>query len=259
MTIIIIISVNVNSCIHVCVCVCVCVCSCTQGATQLNEQELRNCIYIGPYTELLGELVAGAEMLRVNNANAPNMRMRDRELCLRFFAMLRTSPYGFRTPVKSWLNEEIRTNQYMEPSEAEALRSLFTETIGVAEAIFGSKAFRPVKAGATKRILASLSLGGSANDVGDDSLGSGEINVSMWDTLMYSFAIRVSSASMRSGGENDDVVNRMLRASDQIRAAWLALISDENFKKLLLSNAKSVVARHEIWEEKLSAILLNTP
>ena len=65
-----------------CVCVCVCVCSCTQGATQLNEQELRNCIYIGPYTELLGELVAGAEMLRVNNANAPNMRMRDRELCL---------------------------------------------------------------------------------------------------------------------------------------------------------------------------------
>ena len=116
-----------------------------------------------------------------------------------------------------------------------------------------------MKAGATKRILASLSLGGSANDVGDDSLGSGEINVSMWDTLMYSFAIRVSSASMRSGGENDDVVNRMLRASDQIRAAWLALISDENFKKLLLSNAKSVVARHEIWEEKLSAILLNTP
>jgi hypothetical protein len=33
---------------------------------------------------------------------APHLRMRDRELILRFFAMQRTTPAGFTSPIKSW-------------------------------------------------------------------------------------------------------------------------------------------------------------
>ena len=220
------------------------------GATQLNEQELRNCIYLGQYTDLLGQLVMLPTMLNLMNNEEPHMRMRDRELCLRFFAMMRTSPYGFRTPVKGWLNEEIRLNQYMEPQEAQSLKLLFSETIDLTWKIFGSKAFRPVKIGATKRILASLS--GSNTDV-DEDFGNGEINVAQWDTLMYSFAIRVTPAL--SSNEDNGIIEQMIKKSDRIRGEWISLITDPGFKKVLLSNSKSVIARHEIWEEKLIAIL----
>ena len=57
------------------------------GATQLNEQELRNCIYQGVYTDLLQDLAGDARLLRVCRAKAPHLRMKDRELVLRFFAM----------------------------------------------------------------------------------------------------------------------------------------------------------------------------
>ena len=41
------------------------------------------------------------------------MRMKDRELILRYFAMQRTTPYHFFVPVKSWLNTEMRENKHM--------------------------------------------------------------------------------------------------------------------------------------------------
>lgn len=66
------------------------------GATQLNEQELRNCIYQGAYTDLLGRLAANEHLLKVYKSTQPHLRMRDRELILRFFAMLRSGPEGAR-------------------------------------------------------------------------------------------------------------------------------------------------------------------
>ena len=74
----------------------------------------------GTYTELLGRLALNPNLLRIYRASGPHLRMRDRELILRFFAMLKSSPEGFRSPVKSWLNEEIRTNRDLPPAEARA-------------------------------------------------------------------------------------------------------------------------------------------
>ena len=101
------------------------------GATQLNEQELRNCIYQGVYTDLLQDLASDPRLLRVCRAKAPHLRMKDRELVLRFFAMRRTGPNGMTSPIKAWLNEEIRENKDMTPSQAEAMRIDFVETIGL--------------------------------------------------------------------------------------------------------------------------------
>lgn len=116
------------------------------GATQLNEQELRNCIYQGTYTDLLGRLAANENLLKVYKSSQPHLRMRDRELILRFFAMLRSGPEGFRSPVKGWLNEEIRDHRDLSPSEVAALRAAFEHAILLAWEIFGDCAFRPVKA-----------------------------------------------------------------------------------------------------------------
>jgi hypothetical protein len=95
------------------------------GATQLNEQELRNCIYQGLYTDLLCELSANEHLLSVYRSKQPHLRMKDRELILRFFAMQRTTPAGFSSPIKSWLNEEIRENKDMTPQESAEMGAMF--------------------------------------------------------------------------------------------------------------------------------------
>ena len=64
------------------------------GATQLNEQELRNCIYQGMYTDLLEDLVQNEHLLKIYRSKTPHLRMRDRELVLRYFAMLRDRAGG---------------------------------------------------------------------------------------------------------------------------------------------------------------------
>ena len=115
------------------------------GATQLNEQELRNCIYQGTYTDLLLDLASDEHLLRVYRSKTPHLRMKDRELILRFFAMQRTTPEGMTSPVKAWLNEEMRENKDMTPQEARELKELFEETIKMVWEVFGESAFRPVK------------------------------------------------------------------------------------------------------------------
>ena len=55
----------------------------------------------GSYTEMLGRLAATEALLRIYRSSSPHLRMRDRELILRFFALVRASPSGLRSPVKA--------------------------------------------------------------------------------------------------------------------------------------------------------------
>ena len=55
----------------------------------------------GSYTEMLGRLAANEALLRIYRSSSPHLRMRDRELILRFFALVRASPSGLRSPVKA--------------------------------------------------------------------------------------------------------------------------------------------------------------
>ena len=121
------------------------------GATQLNEQELRNCIYQGVYTDLLCDLAGNEHLLGVCRSKQPHLRMKDRELILRFFAMQRTNPAGMTSPIKAWLNEEIRENKDMTPQEADEMREVFQETIRLVWEVFGDCAFRPVKKSVERR------------------------------------------------------------------------------------------------------------
>lgn len=47
-------------------------------------------------------------MMMIAQSDSLHARMKDRELILRFFAILRASPEGFKNPMKKFLNEEIR-------------------------------------------------------------------------------------------------------------------------------------------------------
>ena len=56
------------------------------GSVSLNDQELRNCIYRGPYNELLKKLSENNDFKYLCNLTKPDKRMRDVELVLRFAA-----------------------------------------------------------------------------------------------------------------------------------------------------------------------------
>ena len=200
------------------------------GATQLNEQELRNCIYQGLYTDLLCELAEDEHLLSCYRSNQPHLRMKDRELILRFFAMQRTTPSGFSSPIKSWLNEEIRENKDMTPQEAKEMAATFRGAIKIAWEVFGECAFRPVAP-------VKKGKGPSEADVSGifyrDFFENGEINVALWDTVMYAFA----------GRSEKEVLPRR----EKVLAAFIKLAGSPTFKRLLVSQPKAVEARAEAW------------
>jgi hypothetical protein len=193
------------------------------GATQLNEQELRNCIYQGSYTELLGALVHNEHLLAIYRAQGPHLRMRDRELLLRFFAMLRRGPGGFVSPAKSWLNDEIRSHRELPPAQAAAMRASFEQAVRLAWELFGENAFRPV----------------APSGVGFEA---GEVNVALWDTVMYSLATAADP-------------NRLLARKEAVLAAFVGLAGDAKFRRLLVSQPKAVQARAEAWAKVLERAL----
>lgn len=56
------------------------------GGTQLNRQEVRNCIFIGKSTQLLKELAEQDHFKRAINGGVKDTRMKDREVVLRYVA-----------------------------------------------------------------------------------------------------------------------------------------------------------------------------
>eukprot|EP00227_Mantoniella_beaufortii_P009054 CAMPEP_0197583730 /NCGR_PEP_ID=MMETSP1326-20131121/6541_1 /TAXON_ID=1155430 /ORGANISM="Genus nov. species nov., Strain RCC2288" /LENGTH=500 /DNA_ID=CAMNT_0043147987 /DNA_START=81 /DNA_END=1583 /DNA_ORIENTATION=- len=208
------------------------------GATQLNEQELRNCIYQGVYTDLLCELSNNEHLLSIYRSKQPHLRMRDRELILRFFAMQRTTPAGFTSPIKSWLNEEIRENKDMTLQEAAEMKASFGNTIRLVWEVFGDSAFRPVKVGAV------TGDGPTTEELSGifyrDFYETGEINVALWDTVMDNFS-----------GRSDEEV---LPNRERIMAAFIKMASGTTFRRLLVSQPKAVVARSDAWGNIMDAI-----
>ena len=70
------------------------------GAVSLNDQELRNCIYRGPYNELLKELSRERDFMYLLNLNTQEKRMRDVELVLRFAAFYHATYLNYKPPMK---------------------------------------------------------------------------------------------------------------------------------------------------------------
>lgn len=196
------------------------------GAMQLNEQELRNCIYQGSYTDLLAELAEHPTLLEITGSDKPHVRMKDRELILRFFAMQRTGPEGFKLPAKAWLNEEIRQQMDITEVEAAVMRKLFDKAINLAFEVFGKNAFRNVK---PKTNLSRL--------IGTGTFETGEVNVALWDTLLYSFAL----------AEEEQVVEK----KDKVLEEFVKMAGEPTFRKMLVSQPKAILARHEIWSKAL--------
>jgi 5-methylcytosine-specific restriction endonuclease McrA len=112
-----------------------------RGSMALNEQEIRNCVYRGPFNELLAELEKENNWRKVKGGAAPEHRFKERETILRFFAFAnRLQQYTGK--LKHFLNEYMAQYAPKEPQQLKAHTAQFRQTIQNIYAVFGDKAGR---------------------------------------------------------------------------------------------------------------------
>jgi len=99
------------------------------GGKQLNHQEIRNCIFSGPFNEQLRLLDDQPEWKTLKKSlPSKGSRFRSIELILRFFALHeRVSKYGGNLP--KFLNEYMREYRFSKPTTLEKQEKLFDEVV----------------------------------------------------------------------------------------------------------------------------------
>lgn len=201
------------------------------GSVQLKDAELRNCMYRGPYNDMLNELAENPYLLKIRHAEATHKRMEDRQLILRFFAMKRNSHLNFRGGMKQFMNKEMIAHRHSSPSEISALKAMFESAIECAWAVFGPNAFRRWSAG-------------------DERSPSGQweskLNVALWDTVLYTFAFFEK--------------RQIVPVADAIREEFLDLMStDDVFVDYIgrtTDKPDRVRYRADTWRQRLEAAVI---
>ena len=117
------------------------------GAVQLNEQELRNCLYRGKLNTFIQEEAKNPKWLAMLGLETPHKRMADRELLLRFLALSvnwnsnEKIVIDYRGNMKSFLNGFIKKHQN-DIGNINYFRTLCDETIDKVFEVYGIDAFR---------------------------------------------------------------------------------------------------------------------
>jgi hypothetical protein len=197
------------------------------GSVALNDQELRNCIYRGPYINLLKELSQDSDFRKLLNFSGPDKRMRDVEMVLRFAAFYHSTYLNFSPPMKSFMNGEMEKHQNLIPAEQESVRKAFKKSCQLVFSLLGEHAFKRFYRGS-----------------GDDANGRWEpkkINSSLYDVLMFGF----------TAYEKPQIYAKL----DAIREAWIDLMANNDAFissiELSTSSKQAVETRFDIWRSVL--------
>lgn len=204
------------------------------GAERLNDQELRNSIYRGPYNDLLRDLASNEHMLKVMRQSKPHTRMADRQLILRFFAMWSATHLKYKSPVKQFLNREMEANRQMSPAKVSELKALFEKSMEIAWTVFGENAFRRWKPA-------------DANEAGEWE--SKRLNASLWDTLLYTFGFYEK--------------RQIVPIADAVREEFIDMsVNDPYFDQYVLTTGDKpdrVKYRADVWRRRLDDLVKVPP
>lgn len=110
-----------------------------RGAVTLKEQELRNCVYRGPYNSMINELATKKEVESMFKSK--NNRMWYQEIILRFFALRNWGEY--KPSMKKHLNKYLGLHQYDETT-VNSDKELFMRTLKTVREVLGVDAFATV-------------------------------------------------------------------------------------------------------------------
>lgn len=201
------------------------------GSVPLNTQELRNCIYRGKYNRLIRELASHSEYLDLLGIKGPDKRMKDVELVLRFSAFYHSTHLNYKSPIKSFLNNEMIRFQEINDLDADYLRNAFKNAVAISKSVFGKHAFKRYYKG--------------TSDNPDGYWERKRFNVSLHDVLMDSFA-RVDK-------------NLVYQNLDRIREAFIDLMTNNDTFidaiEIGTSEERKVQRRFDIWRNRLNEIL----
>ena len=111
-----------------------------RGSMALNEQELRNCVYRGPFNDLLAELEKDIWWRRVKGGDDPEPRFKEREMIFRFFAFADRLQH-YTGNLKRFLNEYM-TNAPRQADALSAQATLFKQTMQNIYTVFGRNSAR---------------------------------------------------------------------------------------------------------------------
>lgn len=118
----------------------------TSGRTLL-PQEIRNCIYQGPFNDLLFELNENPSWRKLYGLKEQDSRMRDMEYILRFLALGSDKFKEFtarQVSLKKFLNEYMGDPNSILPETISLNRERFLTTIGYLDEHIGSQAFHNI-------------------------------------------------------------------------------------------------------------------
>lgn len=122
------------------------------GGTQLERQEVRNCIFIGKATKLLNELSESEIFKRaIGNGISPE-RMKDKEVILRYLAFqILDYNKDYQGDISPFVEDAMRKMNKMSDEEIEKLKVNFCRVMKLTHEFFGDRNFRvPLKGKVTR-------------------------------------------------------------------------------------------------------------
>ena len=130
------------------------------GGMKLNNQEIRNCIYSGPFNKLLKELEQNDVWMKINKMKpGKSYRFTKQELILRFFA-LHDNYQKYTGRLAGFLNDYMGENKDIPSDKLQTKKKLFLDTVGIVyEKVFERK----ISSKITLTLLESLLVGVSFN------------------------------------------------------------------------------------------------
>ncbi len=122
------------------------------GGTSLTPQEVRNCVYHGPFNDFLVELNEDPEWRDIVGTPEPDKRMRDVELIARFFA-LAEGRTDYTKPMKDFISKFMQT--YQQSRDNSRFITLFKDTVSAVLRGLGDRPFH-VKRGLNAAVFDSV-------------------------------------------------------------------------------------------------------
>ena len=108
-----------------------------KGSVKLNNQELRNCVYRGNFNRLLRTLAENKDFLKIQNLYMPDIRMKDVERILRFFAFADKGIQNYKSPTKTFLNNYMEEKRDIDEKEISEKTMLFKKCTELCNTVFG--------------------------------------------------------------------------------------------------------------------------
>lgn len=201
------------------------------GAVPLNDQELRNCIYRGPYNDLVRELAREPDFVYLLDLAKPDKRRKDEELVLRFLALFNATYLNYRPPMKSFLNKEAAGRRNISEAEKAELRKAFRNACHITRSMFGRNAFKRFYRGTPEH----------PNGRWEPK----KFNTSLYDVVLITFAkVDKNKAFAKLDAIREALINLMTENSEFIDSIELST-----------SSVQAVTKRFDLWRAALGSVL----